>query len=90
MIKAEEANQINLVDFLYTEDQLSDAVSAYAKTLAGNSQASLKTLKNTLGLIKSGITEDTAETTKNFADAFDSDDFRIGYQAFLAKKPPKF
>ena len=90
LIKAEEAKEINLVDFLYKEDQLDDAVSAYAKTLAGNSQTSLNTIKQTLHLIENGTTKDTPATRQSFAAAFDSDDFRIGYKAFLAKKPPKF
>lgn len=90
LIDADEAMAMGLVNRLVAPGELDNLVKTYAAGLAEASTQSARTTKKIINLIRAGVSEDTDETRKLFLDAFQSEDFREGYQAFLEKRKPDF
>lgn len=87
---AEEAQSMNLVDRLVPSGNLKQTTWDYAQTICANSQYSVRASKKTIQMIMDGATDDTPETSAQFADAFLGEDFREGTKAFLEKRKAKF
>ncbi len=87
---AEEAQGMNLVDRLVPSGDLKQTTWDYAHLICANSQYSVRASKKTIQMILDGATDDTPETSAQFADAFLGEDFREGTKAFLEKRKPQF
>lgn len=89
-LDADEALEMGLINRCLPDDELEKEVDAYIDTLNQRSTVSARLSKRIIALIGAGIDQDTEETRKMFFDAFQSDDFREGYRAFLEKRDPDF
>ena len=90
MFGAEEALALGLVDRCWPGADLWDKVNAYAETLAGLSQYSIRATKATIGEILAGATEETEQTRSLWIGAFGGADLKEGVGAFLEKRKPRF
>ncbi len=86
LIEASEALRIGLVQRLATAEDQDAACAALATT----SRPALRAIKAMIGAIEGGATAETPGLAALFQDAFAGADFREGYDAFLAKRPPAF
>lgn len=84
LIDADEALRIGLIDMI------GDDPSALAETIAAYSPHTARQAKTMVRRILNGQSDDDAETSALFADAFLTADFEEGVAAFLAKRKPDF
>lgn len=90
MIGAEEAFAIGLVDRLYADENLAEGVAAFATEVRALSPWSVAATKETFRLLRDGAGDDDATAMRLMLAAFEGEDFREGWRAFLEKRPPKF
>ena len=90
MLDAQEALRIGLIDRVCAGDALADEALAYAQMLAGVSQASIRTAKRMVNRLSDLAARGAPEMDALADAAFSSADFKEGYNAFLAKRPPSF
>ena len=90
MMDANEAKAIGLIDRIVETSELDDAVNAYARDIAANSQFSARGTKRIVQMILDGAIDDDRDTRRLFVDAFSGADFKEGVAAFLAKRKPIF
>ncbi|MEH6591678.1 MAG: enoyl-CoA hydratase-related protein [Halioglobus sp.] len=89
-INAERALNTGLVDRLVEGDSLMATASEFAHTLSHNSPQSLRGIKTTLAHLQGLPAPDEAGLAQLFDEAFGSEDFSEGSQAFLSKRAPQF
>jgi enoyl-CoA hydratase/carnithine racemase len=87
----DEAARIGLINFVCPVDQLHTDAMDYARELAQRSPTSMATIKTQV-LAAQDDTLEAAFTRSDalMAAAVDGPDWTEGYQAFLAKRPPRF
>lgn len=90
MIAGEDARRIGLVDRLCPADALDGEVASVAAELAALSPWSLGATKAMFALLAEGARNDDPRAHRLMLDAFEGDNFKEGYRAFLEKRPPKF
>lgn len=90
MLDAQEALRIGLIDRVCAGEALAEEALAYAQTLAGVSQASIRTAKQMINRLSDLAGPGDPQMDALADAAFSSGDFREGYNAFLAKRPPSF
>lgn len=89
-IKSDEALRIGLANQLFPAGELDAEVLRYAEQLASHSPNSLQVTKDIMAHIEAGGIEPSDAITRKIADAFQSEDFKKGYNAFLDKRKPDF
>jgi enoyl-CoA hydratase len=90
MIDADEAKNINLVNHVFEQEDLLNETKKIAKKICSNS---LVAIKAAIEAVNAGYTydEDGYDTEINaFGEAFGTDDFKEGTQAFLNKRKADF
>lgn len=90
LIEAGEALEIGLIDKMYTDAELEKETNAYAQIICKNAQLSIRGTKQIIQAIESGITQNTEEIENVIIDAFLSEDFHEGVNAFLNKRKANF
>lgn len=90
IIAADEALAIGLIDRLWSADGVWREANAYAETLSGLSQFSIRAAKSIIGQILSGEALETDLSRRLFADGFAGEDLAEGAKAFLEKRKPRF
>jgi enoyl-CoA hydratase/carnithine racemase len=90
LIGAQEALGIGLVEQVVPVDELADAATALAGTIAANSPFSTMGVKATVRRILAGATDDDAESAALFDAAFTGADFAEGVEAFQARRAAEF
>jgi enoyl-CoA hydratase/carnithine racemase len=90
-IPASEARQIGLVNKVVPIDQLDEAVASMARTIATNAPLSVASMKLTINeSLKEMIDIDMDAVAASIATCFDSNDYKEGRTAFMAKRKPSF
>lgn len=90
LLDAEEALRIRLADSLHAPEALDAAVDAFEAELTAASGFTARAVKQSLARLRTGASDDDAQSRALFADAFEGPDFREGSRAFLDKRPPRF
>lgn len=90
-INASEAERIGLINRVVRNEELEDAVSEIAHTIANNAPLSIRANKLTIEQVLLDPEERNMEALKHANIAcFESQDYREGRTAFLEKRKPKF
>lgn len=90
-IDAAEALRIGLVERVLPLAGCAAAVLELARTIAGNAPIAVRAAKVTIAeVLKDAGERDMALVAQVGAACMDSEDFREGRQAFMAKRPPRF
>ena len=90
-LDAEEALRIGLVNFIEPRETIADAVTEYARRIAGNAPLTVRAAKAAVEAWEAGERPgDLAEVGKLVNACFDSDDYREGRRAFAEKRKPVF
>jgi enoyl-CoA hydratase/carnithine racemase len=90
VVDAAEALRIGLVEELHEPDALEGFLAAWMAPLAAGSRPALRAIKAMVAAIEHGAPPRDPALAALFHDAFAGADFREGYAAFLAKRPPAF
>ncbi len=90
LIDADEARRMGLCDRLYSDDALEAETAGFAAQIAALSQWSIRATRKTLRMLKDGVPDDAAEAIALMLEAFEGEDFREGYKAFLEKRKADF
>jgi len=89
-VKADEALAMGLVERLYSADALEDQTVAYAESLLGNSQFSIRSAKKIVSEILRGATWEDDEIRDLRIDGFYGEDTKEGIRAYKEKRKPDF
>jgi enoyl-CoA hydratase/carnithine racemase len=90
IIKADEAKKLSMLNHVFSTKELEMKTLEYAALLANNSPNSLMIIKEIISEIENGKIKASPTINEKINNAFDSEDFRIGYEAFLKKIKPIF
>jgi enoyl-CoA hydratase len=86
-----EALAIGLIQRLLPAAELQPYTYNYLRTVAANAPLSVRGSKTTVQLYLQGLTEERRKRLKELSlAAFESEDYKEGTQAFLAKRAPQF
>ena len=88
LMGAERAYQLGLLNALVAEDALESEAEALAERIAANAPLTIRVTKEALRRIRADGA--SAEDTDLIQTCYQSDDFREGMTAFLAKRPAKW
>lgn len=88
MIDAEEGLQLGVVNEIVEDDKLEERVSELAHTIAGHAPITIQTFKETVRRILDERTPDRYQDL--ILQAYMSDDFKEGVNAFLEKRKPEW
>lgn len=90
-IDSAEAQRIGLVDRVLPDAQLWDATMEIARTISGNAPLAIKAARVTIAeILKDESQRDMAAIKAIGIACMDSEDFREGRTAFMAKRKPVF
>ncbi len=90
-LEAGEALRLGLVNFVVEERSLEQQVADYAARIAANAPLTVHAAKRALQLFERyADAQDGGETAALVSRCFDSEDYKEGRRAFLAKRQPKF
>jgi enoyl-CoA hydratase len=90
-VKAEEALRIGLVNAVYPLDQLMEAATKLADSIAANSPLAVRSAKQLIRLAFNGQTIDgLASEARAFGEAFTTNDQKEGMTAFVEKRAAIF
>ncbi|PWS36545.1 enoyl-CoA hydratase [Falsiroseomonas bella] len=90
LVEAAEALRIGLVEEVCAAEALEDFVAQRIAPMVAGSRPALRAIKAVANAIEDGAEWESAELRTMFDEAFAGDDFREGYEAFLAKRAPVF
>lgn len=90
-IQADEALRLGLINVVVDPSELEAEVTAYAERVAGNAPLTVRAAKAAVRLFERyADAQDTKAVDALVAQCFDSQDYRTGRRAFLAKQTPRF
>ncbi len=90
-ISGEEAERMGLINKLHPAEELDAVVEKLTATMARNAPLSLKANKRAvLSVLQDRADRDLAQIDADTAACFDSEDYREGRTAFMAKRQPVF
>ena len=90
-LDAEEALRIGLVNFIESRETIAEAVTDYARRVAGNAPLTVQAAKAAVEAWESGERPEHLAKVRELVDAcFNSEDYREGRRAFAEKRKPGF
>ncbi|SFE53671.1 enoyl-CoA hydratase/isomerase family protein [Alteribacillus iranensis] len=89
-VDVNHALRIGLVDQVFSPEEIQEETYNFAETLCKKAQFTVRSMKEIIGLITSGQTEDDEYTENLRTSSFDTTDYKEGVQAFLDKRKPQF
>lgn len=89
IMDAAEAERMGIVSRVVPDDQIAEEAMATARRVAAGAPLVHRWHKKFLSRLADPAPLSEAELDEGFA-CYDTEDFQIGYQAFLAKETPKF
>jgi enoyl-CoA hydratase/carnithine racemase len=90
LVDAAEALRIGLVEEVCAAEALEDFVAQRIAPITAGSRPALRAIKAVANAIEDGAEWESSELRAMFDEAFSGEDFREGYDAFLAKRAPAF
>ncbi len=90
ILDVDHALQIGMVDEIHHPEEIVDQTYQFAQSLCEKAQFTVRSMKEIIGLITSGQTEESERTEYLRTASFDTDDYKEGVRAFLEKRKPKF
>ena len=90
ILDVDDAYRIGLVDEVHRPEEIVEKTYAFAESLCEKAQFSVRSMKEIIGLIMAGPTEESERTDYLRLISFDTDDYKEGVRAFLEKRKPKF
>lgn len=90
LVDAAEALSLGMVNYVVPPAELDARAAAYARLLLANSRESISTTKAIVNAVAGIAPADEAVLDARFEASFASKDFRKGFAAFIAKRPPKY
>ena len=90
VIEAQEAEVIGLATRIFPADNLERETYAFAERLCGLSQYSIRAVKQNVGEILDGATDETENSRALAMGAFENPDYVEGRDAFLQKRKAAF
>ena len=91
MIDAIEAHRIGLVNHLTSIEELKEKTMEFAKNLALKSPLTIQVAKQAVrDALESTLSDGVLLEREAFAELFDTDDMRIGVDAFLNRGKPEW
>ena len=88
---SQEALAMGLINRMVPDDSLEQYVQQYANMIAGNAPMTVASIKTIVGeIVKDETQRDMALCDRVFAACFESEDFKEGRTAFMAKRKPVF
>ena len=90
-LDAVEALRIGLVNFIESRDTIAEAVTDYARRVAGNAPLTVRAAKAAVEAWEAGERPEHLAKVRELVDAcFNSADYREGRRAFAEKRKPVF
>lgn len=89
VVDAEEALRMGLVHRVIPAEQFDNALAATVGRVLAGAPLSARWHKKFISRLRAGGALTDAELAEGY-DCFDTEDFRIGYEAFLAKETPQY
>jgi enoyl-CoA hydratase/carnithine racemase len=90
LVAADEALRMRLIDFLCPDRTLDAEVLEYARTLAGNSPATIAVARDFIARAAAGQRIEDDATRTAYLDILEGPDFQEGKAAFKEKRKPRF
>ena len=90
LLNSDEACRIGLIDRVHPVGELETQTYEYARTICRNAQNSIRGAKQIIRDVLYGQTANSDETDRIVTDAFTSDNFREGIEAFMGKRSARF
>ncbi|TQR19686.1 enoyl-CoA hydratase/isomerase family protein [Psychrobacillus vulpis] len=90
LISAEEGNEIGLIDYVYSKEEIEEKCLEFAEKIVRKSSVANNGIKQVIQSIIDGENEETKEIEQLILDSFSSDDYKEGIAAFLEKRKPNF
>lgn len=90
LISAEEGNEIGLIDYIYSIEEIEEKCLEFAEKIIRKSSVANNGIKQVIQSIIDGENEETKEIEQLILDSFSSDDYKEGIAAFLEKRKPNF
>lgn len=90
LLDGQHALSIGLVTVLCSESELEHSTYEFAQLLASKAQLTVRGAKRIIELILEGAVTDDDESIALQREAYASDDYREGVEAFIARRKPSF
>lgn len=90
IMNVEEAYRIGLVDRIYEPSEIEEKTYEFANLISSRAQFTVRATKQIVKDILNGATENSEEVRQLVEEAYDTEDYKEGVQAFMEKRTPDF